>query len=236
MSQITTCTFFKLEGFSNKWWAFTQMQLGHQSMKGVKGLIFYKLLGSGAQNGFSIIPNFGTYMLLCVWQSEEEANQFLNTHSYLEKYRSKSKETLTVYAKAAEVHGQWDGKQPFETSAQLENDKPVMVLTRATIRFSKLISFWSKVGKVSKSLENYSGLALSIGVGEWPLIQQATISVWQTKSEMMDYAYKNQKHREVVLLTRKLNWYKEEMFARFVPYKSNGTWQNGKIEQLLSIS
>jgi hypothetical protein len=41
---------------------------------------------------------------------------------------------------------------------------------------------------------------------------------------MMDYAYQNPKHREVVALTRKLNWYKEEMFARFVPYKYTGSW------------
>ena len=41
---------------------------------------------------------------------------------------------------------------------------------------------------------------------------------------MMDYAYQNPKHREVVALTRQLNWYKEEMFARFVPYKFTGSW------------
>jgi hypothetical protein len=45
-------------------------------------------------------------------------------------------------------------------------------------------------GQVSKSLEDYDGLALSIGVGEWPLIQQATLSIWKTQAEMIDYAYK----------------------------------------------
>ena len=74
-------------------------------------------------------------------------------------------------------------------------------------------------------MEGYSGLILSIGVGEWPLIQQATISIWKTQAEMLDYAYKNPKHREVVMLTRKLKWYKEEMFVRFVPYKFEGIWE-----------
>ena len=45
MSQITTSTFFKLETFSNKWWAFTQMQLGHTKLKNISGLTFYKLFG-----------------------------------------------------------------------------------------------------------------------------------------------------------------------------------------------
>jgi hypothetical protein len=112
-------------------------------------------------------------------------------------------------------------------------DKPVVVLTRATIRLSKLYYFWKRVGNVSSTLENYDGLALSIGVGEWPLIQQATLSVWKTQTEMMDYAYKNQKHREVVQLTRKLNWYKEELFARFVPYKFEGVWNGKDMENLL---
>jgi hypothetical protein len=74
---------------------------------------------------------------------------------------------------------------------------------------------------------------LSIGVGEWPLIQQATISIWKTQREMIDYAYKNPKHREVVMLTRKLKWYKEEMFARFVPYKFEGKWEGKNAPDFL---
>jgi hypothetical protein len=41
------------------------MQLGHAFH--IEGLVFYKLLGSGAENGFSSKPNFGTYALLCIW-------------------------------------------------------------------------------------------------------------------------------------------------------------------------
>ncbi len=50
---------------------------------------------------------------------------------------------------------------------------------------------------------------------------------------MLDFAYKIQKHQEVVLLTRKLNWYKEEMFARFEPYKFEGFWEGSNVENLL---
>ena len=227
MSQITTCTFFKLESFSNKLWALSQMQLGHAHFKNIEGLVFYKLLGSGAENGFSSKPNFGTYALLCIWESEIYATTFFEKNSFFNKYKSKCAESFTVFALAAEAHGKWDGKQPFVSNAILALDKPVMVLTRASIRLSKLISFWRKVGNVSKSLEEYDGLAMSIGVGEWPLIQQATLSIWKTQAEMIDYAYKNEKHKEVVRLTRKLKWYKEELFARFIPYKFLGQW-NGK--------
>jgi hypothetical protein len=235
MSQITTCTFFKLEGFTNKFWALSQMQLGHTHLKNTEGLAFYKLLGSGAENGFSSKPNFGTYALLCAWDSEATAIRFFENNWFYKKYKSKSSEYFTVFASTAEAHGKWDGKQPFFTHSQLAMDKPVMVLTRASIRITKLISFWRKVGKVSKSLEEYDGLALSIGVGEWPLIQQATLSIWKTQAEMIDYAYRNEKHKEVVRLTRKLNWYKEELFARFVPYKFSGEWNGKSVGDFLKM-
>ena len=231
MSQITTCTFFKVSSFSDKWWAFKQMQLGQLPLKKVSGLSFFKIMGSGAKNGFSAIPNFGSYVLLCVWESEKYAKEFFNANEFYQTYSKKSSEKLTVFLHAAESHGLWDKTTPFIKNAKLQSDKPVLVLTRAKIRFRKLFSFWSKVGSVSHTLSNYDGLILTIGIGEWPLIQQATLSLWKTQTEMMDYAYKNEKHKEVVMLTRKLNWYSEELFARFVPYKFEGTW-NGKTIQL----
>lgn len=233
MNQITTCTFFKLENFSNKWWAFKQMQLGHYALKNTNGLTFYKILGSGAKNGFSAIPNFGTYVLFCVWESEDKAKAFFKSNSFFIEYQKRSVEHFTVYLNSAEAHGFWDGVQPFTKNATLALDKPVVVLTRARIRFRKLWSFWSKVGSVSQSLEGYDGLVLSVGIGEWPLIQQATISIWRTQAEMLDYAYKNQKHKEVVMLTRKLKWYKEELFARFVPYQFEGIWDGKNVKNLL---
>lgn len=233
MNQITTCSFFKVDSFSNKWWAFKQMQIGKIALKNTAGLTFYKILGSGAKNGFSSMPNLGTYVLFCVWDCEASGQHFIAENAFFKAYKKRSVEHFTAYLNSAESRGYWDGVQPFENTTQLALDKPVLVLTRARIHLNKLWSFWSKVGTVSQSLEGYEGLVLSIGVGELPLIQQATLSIWKTQSEMMDYAYKNQKHKEVLLLTRKLNWYKEELFARFVPYKLEGFWNGKNVEDLL---
>jgi heme-degrading monooxygenase HmoA len=209
------------------------MQIGIRALNHVAGLTFYKLLGSGAKNGFSAKPNFGTYALFSVWENETKAQTFFEQNLFYNTYKKRSSEMFTVYLKSAEAHGYWDGVQPFEKNAKLEMDKPIVVLTRASIRLNKLWSFWSKVGIVSQSLEGYKGVLLSIGVGEWPLIQQATISIWKSQAEMIDYAYKNPKHKEVVMLTRKLNWYKEEMFARFVPYKFEGIWDGKNVENFI---
>jgi hypothetical protein len=103
-------------------------------------------------------------------------------HFFLKKfifnnYKSRSSESFTVFAHAAEAHGKWDGRQPF-ISCLLALDKPVMVLTRASIRLSKFNFEWSSEQK----FRDYDGLA-SIGVGEWPLIQQATLSIWKRRND-----------------------------------------------------
>jgi hypothetical protein len=44
---------------------------------------------------------------------------------------------------------------------------------------------------------------------------------------MKAYAYRSRYHSEVVKKTRELGWYKEELFARFLPFDSAGTWHGG---------
>ena len=74
MVSLTTITFFKFK--KNKPWAFTQMGLLHRKIQKTNGLFFLKLLGTGGGNGFSLRPDFGTYALLGVWESENAASDF----------------------------------------------------------------------------------------------------------------------------------------------------------------
>jgi hypothetical protein len=94
-------------------------------------------------------------------------------------------------------------------------DAKVVVLTRARIRFNKLWDFWQKVGNTAKDLYQFDELEFAIGVGELPLIQQATVSIWTNMDAVKRYAYQHEAHKNVIQLTRKNNWYSEELFARF---------------------
>jgi hypothetical protein len=89
------------------------------------------------------------------------------------------------------------------------------VLTRATIRPRHLRAFWRDVPAASRALEKAPGLVASIGVGELPLIRQATFSLWRDTEAMKRYAYGTAEHREVIERTRREGWYSEELFARF---------------------
>jgi len=63
-----------------------------------------------------------------------------------------------------------------------------------------------------------------MGIGEVPLTQMATFSIWKNKEALMDFAYKSKEHAQAIVKTRKLQWYNEELFSRFQPYKTVGHW------------
>lgn len=204
----------------------------------VPGLLFHKLLGSGQGKGFSIKPNFRRYGLMCTWESEEAADEFLERSELMLEYRLHTQEIWTVKLIPTQAHGLWDGKQPFTPQLQESvQTGPIAVLTRASINWRALPQFWRFTPKVSQSLEKAAGLICSIGLGELPLIRQATFSVWESLDAMKTYAYRDGLHQEVIKRTRAEKWYSEELFARFIPMESTGLW-NGvdPLASLISIS
>lgn len=224
--QTITLTLFKLEDISAKYWAFSMMQFGHARMQNIQGLTFYKLMGSGAGGGFRWYPEFGRYALLCVWETESAALAFFETNTFFQKYQNKSSENLTVFMRCFHSHGYWSKEKPFMVDTTLEKTGRIAVITRATIKTKYLRQFWKEVPPVSANITDFDGRILSVGVGEWPIFQQATFSIWDSAEKMKAYAYQNPRHRAVIQKTRELGWYSEELFARFKPYKSIGSWEN----------
>lgn len=232
-AQIITISFFQFEGISHKWWGFKQMGLAPAWLAAVEGLTFSKMLGSGSGNGFKVWPNLGVYGLLCVWENEEVARAAMENHPHFVELKTNSVEQWTVFMRTVMAHGSWDGINPFEGKATLADEDPVCVITRATIKPSKLLQFWQFVPRVSRSVDQQKGRLFSVGIGELPLIQQATFSLWRSSREMKAYAYQSKHHKEVVRRTRSLKWYKEELFARFTPYAEEGSWKGRQLIQEL---
>ncbi|MBU1820795.1 MAG: DUF3291 domain-containing protein [Bacteroidetes bacterium] len=217
---ITTLTIFRFPK-KQAWWAFAQM--GLRVLQNPVGALFSKMLGNG-RNGFGILPDFQQYTFLASWENTAQADAFFNSTTF-QNYVSRTSEYYTVKMVPLQSHGQWDGMEPFlgKEGAELDANGPLIVLTRAKINFTKLFDFWRHVRKAHASLRSSKGVMLALGIGENPITQQATISVWDSVASLRKFAYQQAGHKEIVKRTRQRRWYKEELFARFVPVATQGT-------------
>lgn len=187
-----------------------------------KKISFYKLMGCGKNGTFDKTPDVRQWALMAAHTEINSKNLYGNfIKRWFKLFRC---EVFTVYLEPREGHGKWDNKEPFgKLNVKPLQQEPVATLTRATIRLNKLKFFWQKVAPVAANMSAAKGFLFSAGIGEIPWIKQATFSIWQTKEDMVQFAYKMKEHREVIKLTREQKWYSEEMFVRFSIIKAEGT-------------
>jgi len=224
MAQQVVLSFFTYS--KNKFWAFTQMQRALAQVHKQSGLLFVKTLGTGAGSGFSLWPDFSIYALLSIWETKACANAFLEESEVMKNFilRSSSQQHFALHP--LHSHGLWGKTNPFEPLPRaLDPDEKIGIITRATLRPSRLLSFWRAVPAASKAIQNAKGVLWYKGIGEWPMVQQATFSIWDSLDDVKAFAYKSTAHAAIVKKTRKHHWYKQDLFARFavrpLPLNSN---------------
>ncbi|KRO89712.1 MAG: hypothetical protein ABR90_05685 [Cryomorphaceae bacterium BACL29 MAG-121220-bin8] len=211
---IATISFFKYN--KNKFWAFTQMHYAFEKMNKTPNLKFFKLLGTGSGNGFSLFPDFSTYSILCVWENKSSALNFINESQHALSISEMAYSRKDFLLNPIKSHGKWNGINPFKTdSERINKDSKIGIITRATVNASRMLEFWKSVPDASNAIKNATGVEWFKGIGEWPFIQQATFSVWDNLESVKNFAYNSGSHAEIIKKTRKRKWYKEDLFARF---------------------
>jgi hypothetical protein len=185
----------------------------------VKGLLFFKFLGTGGGKGFSLWPDFSTYAFMGVWEHKNDYENFISQNPVFSQYQKRATTQRDLILTSVKSHGKWSGINPFQKSettiSEEASTKKAVVITRATLNWSRLISFWRSVPAASKAIENARGIQYYKGIGEWPFIQQATISIWDDFDAVNSFAYKGKDHANIVKKTRQKKWYKEDLFSRF---------------------
>lgn len=228
-------TFFRFDSLAGKAWAFGRIAGLQRDLKKARGQAFYKLMGSGRGSGFHPLPDWSIYGLLQVWEDEARAERFLADSDTMRQYRNQAADVCTFFLKTLRAKGAWSGRQPFTPHPAPHPDNPLRaVITRATIRPSCLKKFWTYVPLSEQHLGNSPGLIFAKGVGEAPLINMATFSLWQDEASLRNYAYQDAGHRGAITRTRDYDWFSEDLFSRFQPYRALGRWQGLTLPPILT--
>jgi hypothetical protein len=209
-------------------------------LRATPGLRFWRVLGTGRGRTMSVSADLSRWALFAVWDDDAALDDFA-ADSVVARRWARAAEAWHVRLRPVGGHGTWagvdvadllrsdGGRRPEDPSGTVggvseEGDGPVAVLTRASIRARRLVPFLRAGPPVDGVLGDHPGLLAAVGAGEWPVLRQATFSLWAGADDVARFAYRDPIHAEVVRRTRQEAWYRDELFMRFRPYRSTGTW------------
>jgi hypothetical protein len=192
----------------------------------VDGLAFWRLLGTGHGSNTGRGADLSRSALFAVWDDEHHLDAFLSDHPVPRRWQG-AEESWHTRLRSVGGHGTWKGFDPLDGLESGTSDGPIAIITRADVRRRSWRAFGAASAVVDVELHEAPGLIDVVGIGETPVGSLATFSLWQSLAAAREFAYAMPEHRNVIARTRAENWYAEEMFARFEPYGSVGTW-NGR--------
>lgn len=203
-------------------WGYSRFLFGRFTLPGVPGLRFFKVLGAGYESGFGLRPSASRQGFFGVFDDDACADRFINDSSLMKGYRDHSREFFAVKLRVFSSRGSWSGMTLPATDAEPERG-PIAALTRASIRPALARAFWKQAPLTQRSLEGAEGCLFAAGVGEAPLLRQATFTMWESVAHMDAYA-RSGAHLEAIKAAKLNNYFSESMFVRFVPYDAQGVW------------
>lgn len=201
-----------------------------------EGLLFSKVMGSGHDGGFSLRPSATHQGLLCLFDCVNNAEQFFNS-DWVKEYREHSREFCQGLLAITDARGSWDGQAWGLTPPDALQDRypdhvegePMAALTRASIKFSKAVTFWRYAPPAQDSLLQADGCQLAMGLGEAPMVRQCTMSVWRDNKAMDAYARQGA-HQKAIQAAYRHDFFSESMFIRMRLLELHGLWKGQTLK------
>jgi hypothetical protein len=203
-------------------WAWSRVVLGERALRDVPGLRFARALGSGRDGGFGLVPSVDRHGLFALFDDDDAADHFIDRSPLAAAYRARASELLVARLRATSCRGSWGG-QRIAVSATTDAAAPVAALTRAAIRVRHAAAFWRHAPPSEGGLAAAPGCRLAVGLGEAPLLRQATFSLWDDSAAMDAYARQGP-HLAAIRAAQRGNFFAESMFVRLVATRLEGCW------------
>jgi heme-degrading monooxygenase HmoA len=202
--------------------AMARLGLDRRRLARVPGLRFWRLLGTGRGADTGPGADLHRTALFAIWDDDAALDAFC---AQMDERWATGHESWHVRLRAAGGHGAWRGTDVLSMIAPAQHvGGPVAIVTRADVRLRSWRAFRSVGASVSRELQAADGLLAVAGIGEAPLGRLGTFSLWRDLESARTFARSGPHHTETVRRTRTEGWYGEELFARFEPYASSGSW------------
>lgn len=221
--QTVSLSLFRFDPVLDRLWALAQMGAARLSLPRTPGIGFWKLCGSGSGEGFTPVPNTAVYAILATWPDEDTARRQTREAPVWTRYRKRATEDWTVFLAATSARGYWSGVSPFEIDTPT-SPGPLAALTRATVKPSRALQFWRHEPAISDMIGKDPNVIFKIGIGEVPLMQQVTFSIWPDANSMAEFARRGGPHAEAIRAVREGGLFAEELYARFTVLGDHGSW------------
>ena len=223
--QTVSLSLFSFDSLPARLWVLGQMGAARISFARMPDVGFWKLCGSGTGEGFTPRPNWSVWAILAAWPDGATARKHVSEAGVYRRWRRKAQESWTVFLDPISVRGEWSGKAPFVGEAAPPGDgRALAVLTRASLRPSKMLRFWNRVPDISAVIGADPNVIFKIGIGELPLLHQVTFSIWPDAASMAKFARGDGPHGRAICAVREGDWFSEELYARFAVTGSEGLW------------
>jgi spheroidene monooxygenase len=230
-------------------WALWRLMRGSGALRAQPGLRFAKVLGSGRGGGFGLMPGLAHQGLMAFFDDEEHARHYARQSTLLQAYGARAAQTLVLVLRVVSSRGSWGGHAAVAASARSDKttalrsvsftssapgtthpNSPIAVLTRASIRPSRAAAFWGHAAPTHRAIAQAQGCQLAVGLGEAPLLRQATFSLWDNTAAVDRYAHQGA-HHQASTRAWQHQWFSESMFTRFEPVLMVGHWKGRRYDR-----
>lgn len=169
-------------------------------------------------------PRLSRWGLLCLWRDERSRGEFLGEGAGLRPLIAGAQESCHLALETMKTKDSWCGwSLPREHHQRFAEDEPALVMTHARLRPGHLGDFTWHNARIVRSQAGAPGLLTRMAMFDSPMVR-ATLSLWRTERDAIEFAYRSAPHAAVQKLARRTPWADDFFFARFRVLGYSGTW------------